>query len=321
MATSSNPTLSIIVPAYNEEMNIQQFYGLLTKELTKDPQLSFEIVYINDGSRDGTVKEIQMLSQRDNRVRLVSLSRNFGKEIALTAGVAYARGDAVMMIDADGQHPVELIHSFIQKWRNGASIVVGLRKSNRDEGFVKRYGSKVFYKLFNGMTGSNKLLPGLTDYMLIDQSVRQQFLKFGERNRITRGLINSMGHKKDFIEFEAKPRMAGKAAYDVRKLVRLAMNSFISMSLAPLHFSAYAGVLIAPSALVLGIFVIIEQILLKDPLRLHVTGTAMLGILLLFLVGLLLTSQGITALYISQIHTETKARPLYLVDEQESVGI
>jgi dolichol-phosphate mannosyltransferase len=115
--------------------------------------------------------------------------------------------------------------------------------------------------------------------------------------------------------------MAGKAAYDVRKLVRLAMNSFISMSLAPLHFSAYAGVLIAPSALVLGIFVIIEQILLKDPLRLHVTGTAMLGILLLFLVGLLLTSQGITALYISQIHTETKARPLYLVDEQESVGI
>lgn len=321
MATSSNPTLSIVVPAYNEEMNIQQFYELLTKELTKDPKLSFEIVYINDGSRDGTVKEIQKLSQRDNRVRLVSLSRNFGKEIALTAGVAYARGEAVMMIDADGQHPVELIHSFVKKWRDGANIVVGIRKSNQDEGFVKRYGSKAFYKLFNGVTGNNKLIPGLTDYMLIDQSVRQQFLKFGERNRITRGLINSMGHKKESIEFEAKPRMAGKATYDVRKLMRLAMNSFISMSLAPLHISAYAGVFIAPTALLLGAFVIVEQIVLKDPLRLHITGTAMLGILLVFLVGLLLISQGITALYISQIHTETKARPLYLVDEQESVGI
>lgn len=314
------PTLSIVIPSYNEESNIAPFYKILTKELSKDKKLNFEILYVNDGSRDGTVAEIKKLAKSDDRVRLLNFSRNFGKELATTAGIHHAKGDAIIMIDADGQHPAELIHEFLKKWRAGAKVVIGVRKKNQKEGFVKRYGSKLFYKLFNSTTGM-KLMPGATDFTLIDRVVQQEFKRLRERNRITRGLIDWIGFKKDTIEFEANARMAGEAGYKFSKLVGLAMNSFVAMSLAPLYFSGYAGLVITPLAFITGLFVIIEQLILGDPIGLKITGTAMLGILLVFLVGLLLMSQGITALYVSHIHTESQDRPLYIVDEEESVRL
>lgn len=316
----THPEVSLIIPSYNEEGNIFAFYKQLVGELTKKPDLSYELIYINDGSRDGTAHELKKLAKKDKNVRVITFLRNFGKEIATTAGIHHAKGKAVIMLDADGQHPPELIHTFIDKWREGAKIVVGVRKKNQKEGFIKKFGSKFFYNIINNIADT-RLIPGATDFRLIDETIKDEFLKFTERNRITRGLIDWMGSEKETVEFIANPRMGGEASYKVSKLVQLAINSFVSLSLAPLYFSGYAGLVISPLALIAGLFVIVEQLILGDPLGLDISGAVMLGILLIFLVGLLLISQGLTALYISHIHSETQNRPLYIIDRSKSVGV
>lgn len=313
-----SPQLSVVIPAFNEEKNVAEIYKQLVSVL--DKLTSFELIFVNDGSRDDTVKELHKLADKDERVRAISFSRNFGKEMATTAGIAHAKGQAIISVDADGQFPPELIPAFLDKWKNGARIVTGVRLSNQKEGVVKRYGSKVFYKMMRSMTGA-KITPRATDFRLIDQTVQKEFLRFSEHGRITRGLIDWLGFREEFIEFHAKERMAGEASYNVSKLVKLAMNSFISLSLTPLYFSGYAGLIITPLAFLAGLTVIIEQLLLDDPLNWNFTGTAMLGILLLFFVGILLISQGLTALYISHVHSETQNRPLYVIDPENSVRV
>ena len=315
---TSSVQLSVIIPSYNEEKNTAPLYTQLSNELAKERGLTYEIIYVNDGSIDRTVDEVRKLAKKDSRIRLVSFSRHFGKETGTTAGIHAARGKAIMMMDADGQHPHELIHEFLKKWRAGSKVVIGVRKANQKEGFIKRYGSKVFYRLFNTTSGTT-LTPGATDFRLIDRDVQREFVKLTERNRITRGLIDWIGYKRDTIEFIANPRMHGKASYNYTMLMQLFTNSFISLSLAPLYLLSIVGSIFTCIALLFGLFVIIEQLIAGDPMHLNVTGTGMLGILLVFLVGIVLTSQGIIALYISRIHTETQNRPLYIVDEASSI--
>lgn len=315
---SNHPQLSVIVPAYNEGKNVTPLYNQISAVL-KD-RINFEIVFVNDGSRDQTLAKLQALAKKHANIRIINFSRNFGKEMATTAGILHARGDALIMVDADGQFPPELIPLFLEKWRAGAQVVTGVRMSNQKEGLVKRYGSKLFYSVMRRMTKTN-ITPRATDFRLIDKAVQQEFKRFTEHGRITRGLLDWLGFREEFIEFHANPRMAGEATYNFSMLFNTAMNSFVSHSLAPLYFSAYAGLVITPIAFLLGIFVIIEQLIMDDPLRLDVTGTAMLGILLLFFVGILLISQGLIALYISHIHTETKDRPLFVIDERESIRL
>lgn len=313
------PELSVVVPAYNEENNVAVLHKHLLEVLPKTIK-SFEFIFVNDGSRDGTLSALQKLAKKDKRVRIISFSRNFGKEIATTAGLQYAKGEAIIMVDADGQFPVKLIPKFVKKWKSGAQIVTGVRMSNQKEGSVKRYGSRIFYWLMKRVAGLN-ITPGATDFRLIDRIVQTEFNRFSERNRITRGLLDWMGFREEIIEFHAQPRMDGPASYSVSKLIKLAMNSFVSLSLAPLYFSGYAGLIITPFAFLLGLFIIVEQILLGDPLGLDITGTAMLGVLLLFFLGILLISQGLIALYISHIHTESQNRPLYILDKAGSLRI
>ena len=313
-----SPQLSVVVPAYNEEKNVPEIYKQLLDVLAKS--ISFEIIFIEDGSTDNTREELDKLAKKDDRVRVICFSRNFGKEMATTAGIARAQGEAIIAVDADGQFPPELIPEFVKKWEDGAQIVTGIRMSNTNEGFVKRYGSMLFYKLMRSMTGA-KITPRATDFRLIDRAVQKEFMRFSEHGRITRGLIDWVGFREDFIEFHAKERMAGEASYNVSKLIKLAMNSFVSLSLTPLYFSGWAGLVITPVAFLVGTVVVIEQLLMGDPLGWDFTGTAMLGLLLLFFVGILLISQGLTALYISHIHTETQNRPLYVVDEKHSVRL
>ncbi len=315
---NSEPQLSVVIPAYNEVGNVALIHSALTKVLDTEEGLDYEIIFVNDGSLDDTLIELRQLAKHDHRVRLISFSRNFGKELATTAGIHRAKGAAVVIIDADGQHPVELIPVFLKKWRSGAQVVIGVRRSNRKEGAVKRYGSKLFYKLFNNTTGSH-LIPGSTDFRLIDRAVQHEFSRLTERNRITRGLIDWIGYRREIVEFDANARFSGDPAYKIPQLIGLAMNSFISLSLAPLYFSGWAGLAITPLALIAGLIVLVEQLIMHDPLGWNFTGTGMLGILLVFLVGLLLMSQGFIALYISRIHTETQNRPLYVVDEEASV--
>lgn len=305
--------ISIVVPLYNEADGLENFHASLL-EVLKGLDSPYEIIYCDDGSTDKTPEIVRDLHAHDKNVRLLRLSRNFGKEITLSAGINESKGEAVLMIDGDGQHPVELIPKFVEAWKSGTQVVVGVRTNK------KRLSSRLFYRVFNRLTGQ-KLIPGSTDFRLIDKVVQQEFVKLNEADRITRGLIDWLGFKRELIYFKAKARTAGQRSYSRGKLVKLAANSFVSMSSAPLYIFGYIGFFTSVAAFLLGSAVFIEQLVLEDPLNWNFTGTAMLGILILFLVGILLTSQGILSLYISHIHSQSKQRPLYVVDYQASAGI
>ncbi len=308
--------LSIVIPAYNEEESLKIFLPDLIKAIRGTAD-DYEIIVVNDGSRDGTLEITQKFAKKNSRIRTVNLSRNFGKEIATTAGITFATGDAIVMADADGQHPPELIKDFVDLWNAGYQVVVGVRQTNQKEGFIKRYGSRLFYKVFNA-TSDMTLIPGATDFRLIDKAVRDEFVKFTEHYRITRGLIDWMGFKRTTVPFHAPERIAGQATYNISKLLKLALNSFVSLSMAPLYAIGLVGVFITLLSFVFGAFVLIEQPILADPLHLHITGTAMIGLLILFLVGVIMTAQGLLALYLSHIHIQTQNRPLFIVDSTNS---
>jgi glycosyltransferase involved in cell wall biosynthesis len=311
--------LSIVVPVYNEAEGLSTFHKSLNASLSKAIKDSWEIIYVNDGSRDETLSRLRVIAAGDPSVRVISLSRNFGKEIALAAGIDIACGAAIITIDADGQHPVELIPEFLERWRSGSRVVIGARLSNQKEGFIKRLGSRLFYKLFNLFTGV-KLLPEATDFRLIDASVQAEFKRLNERNRITRGLIDWLGFDRDYIKFKAKPRVHGDAGYSFKKLAKLAVDSFVSLSLSPLYLAAYMGAIVLPLSVLLGLFMLVNAAF-GDPLDIHATGSAYAIVLLLFLVGILLVSQGIMGLYLSHIHSESQDRPLYVVDKSKSIKI
>ena len=224
------------------------------------------------------------------------------------------------MIDGDGQHPVELIPDFMAAWQGGSPVVIGLRTGHSGASWPKRFGSKLFHVTFNHLTGQ-ELTSGATDYRLIDISVQQAFLSLKESDRITRGLIDWLGFQRAYIKFKAKSRDSGSPSYNTPKLMRLAVNSFTSLSPKPLYLFGCLGIIITMAAFLLGLAVFIEQLLLNDPLHWKFTGTAMLGILLMFLIGIVLMSQGILSLYISHIHSQSKQRPLYVIDYDKSVGI
>ncbi len=313
--------LSVVVPVYNESDGIEIFHKSLISYLNPKNDIDdYELIYVNDGSSDDSIDKISKLAQSNKKIKVLCFSRNFGKEMATTAGIGASTGDAVILLDADGQHPPRLIKEFVKKWKNGIQVVIGVRSSNQKEGTVKKYGSKIFYKLFNTTSGS-QIVPGSTDFRLIDAAVRDELVKFTERHRITRGLIDWLGFKRDYIEFDAPARIAGTASYKTSQLVKLAFNSFISLSLKPLFFFGWVGVGITAISVLTGVFIIIEQLLLGDPLALHFTGTAMLGILMSFLVGLVLISQSLLATYISHIHTQTQGRPMYVVDVTHSINL
>ena len=199
-------------------------------------------------------------------------------------------------------------------------MVVGVRSSDQKAGVLKEWGSTVFYRLFNSVNGV-QIQPGSTDYRLIDRAVQQEFIKLSEHNRITRGLIDWLGFTRDYIYFDTPARLAGTTNYSPKKLVGLAVNSFISLSLRPLFLVAWAGFIITLLSFMAGVFIFIEQFLLGDPLELNFTGAALLGIFVSFLIGLVLTSQGILAAYLSHIHIHAQGRPLFVVNYRDSVGI
>ena len=320
-ASKSLPLLSAVVPLYDEAGGLKAFHESLLKVLETITKNSYELIYCDDGSTDKTAELIQAWCATNPKIRLIKLSRNFGKENALSAGIAQAHGRAIIMLDGDGQHPAELIPKFIDCWQNGAQVVVGVRLGSENGNWrPKRLGSKIFYKLFNSLT-RQKLIPGSTDFRLIDREVGQAFLTLYESDRLTRGLIDWLGFKRQLIYFEAPARVDGKPGYGFRKLVKLAANSFVSLTPMPLYIFGYLGVLITALAFLLGVSVLIEQFLLGDPWHWKFTGTATLSILLLFLIGIVLMSQGILSLYISHIHNQSKKRPLYIIDQVGSVGL
>ncbi len=320
MSVQKDLVLSVVVPLHNEASGLEAFHASLEAAVKKAAPEDYEIIYCDDGSTDTTSAIIKKLHTTSPLIKLIKLSRHFGKENALSAGIAEARGQAILTIDGDGQHPVDLIPDFVKSWRSGAQVVVGVSINRKSESQMKRLGSKLFYKLFNMFTGQ-KLISGMTDYRLIDRSVQKEFVKLGEADRVTRGLIDWLGFRRAYIKYQENERSSGTPGYSFSSLVKLATNSFVSLSPTPLYLFGYLGVFITIGAFVLGAAVFVEQLLLEDPWNWNFTGTAMLGILVLFLVGIVLMSQGILSLYISRIHSQSKQRPLYVIDHSESLGI
>lgn len=320
MTSPSRPLISVTVPLYNEAAGILTFHDQLVKVIKAATKNSYEIIYCDDGSNDDTAALIHKLCAKNSRVKLITLSRNFGKESALSAAIHQASGDGILMLDGDGQHPIELIPDFIKAWQEDAEVVIGLRSDKDSESAFKRFGSWLFYKLFNRLTGQ-KMTPGATDYRLIDRSVQQAFLSLNETDRITRGLIDWLGFKRQFIPVHRLARTAGTPGYSLSSLIKLATNSFVSLSSTPLYIFGYIGMFIASTSFLVGLAVFIEQVIMRDPWHWQFTGSAMLGILILFLVGIILISQGIISLYISHMHSQTKGRPLYVINYKQSAGI
>ncbi len=311
--------LSVVVPLYNERAGLAAFHESLVKVLNQVAPQSYEIIYCDDGSTDGTGTLVADWHKQDERVKLLTLSRNFGKEIATSAGIHAAQAQAIIMIDGDGQHPVELIPEFVAKWQAGSKVVIGIRTSNQKEGLIKRWGSKLFYRVLNRFTGM-KMVPGSADFRLIDATVQQEFVRLTERNRMTRGLIDWLGYERDYIPFKANARATGEYGYSFGKLLKLAVDGVVSLSISPLYITAYIGAVVLPLSILLGAVMLIN-LFFGDPLGLHATGSAYVMVVVLFLVGVLLVSQGIIGLYLSHIHTETQNRPLYIVDTHRSLGV
>ncbi len=307
--------ISVIVPVYNESQSLPHFYAELMHHIRKIRH-RFEVIFVDDGSADNSAGYIRELTLRDNRVKLIEFARNFGKEVAVSAGLHAASGDAAIILDADLQHPPKLIGRFIKSWEKGAEVVVGVRRYSHEEGLMKRAGSWVFYRIMEKIS-TTKVTPNATDYRLLDRCAIDAFNKFTEHARLARGLIDWLGFKREYVKFVAPPRRHGTAQYSFRKLLHLAVNSFTSHSLLPLKLAGYLGTLILVGAGTMGVFFYVERYVLNDPYNLHISGTAMLATLILFLVGMVLACMGLVALYIARIHEEVINRPLYITRQKE----
>lgn len=304
-------SLSIIIPVHNESANIFTIHADIVRAVDDDV---LEFLFVNDGSTDNSVNSIRALQQTDPRVRLVDFSRNFGKEAATTAGLLECVGDAAVMLDCDGQHPPRLIPTFIEAWRTGSKVVIGRRISNEKAGFVKNAGSALYHHLLKTIHAQQPI-QGDTDFRLIDRAVIEAFRDLHDHNRVTRSLINWLGFSQTYVDFEADERKEGTASYSFQKLLRLAIDGLTTTSMRPLLFSSLIGSFTFVIGILLALFMVIEQFLLNDPLRLGFSGSAYLAVFILVMSSLMLIGQGIQGIYLANIYGEARNRPLYVARE------
>ena len=298
--------ISCIVPVYNEAAVIEQFLPSLAACLQQIAH-QFEILVIDDGSHDDTAAKV-LSATHVPHLKLISLSRNFGKEIALTAGIEHASGDAVIMIDADFQHPLEMIPLFLQKWSEGYDMVYGKRRGRENESFLKRKFAGAFYWLMQKITKIN--IPNdAGDFRLLDKKIVQALKLFPERTRFMKGLYAWVGYKSIGIPFTVQDRIAGKSSWRFSKLTELAITGIISFSDVPLRVWSFVGFVISLSALVCAVYFLVTTLLFGADLP----GFPTLVVGMLFLGGVQLLSIGILGEYIARIFAEVKQRPKYLV--------
>jgi len=314
---SNKDTISVVVPLYNEADNVVEFYKTLC-DVAAAARYDFKILFVDDGSTDDTALRVTELEKTAIDYQLLRLSRNFGKEAAVSAGLAKADGAAAIIIDADLQHPLEKIPEFIAAWEQGADVVVGVRNGAGDGRWFKRLTSALFYKLIKSVS-TTAIIPHETDYRLLTREVVDQYNSLTEHNRITRGLIDWLGYDREVVYFDAKERKHGAPKYSYRKLTRLAINTFVSHSFFPLRFAGYIGVFIVLISGLIGGFVVVEDMIMHDPLGLNITGTGILALVILFLVGVILSCLGLFGLYIASIQDEVANRPLYIIRKNNKV--
>lgn len=302
--------ITILVPAYNEEAVLNKFYERVSEVMRTLTSYNYEILFINDGSTDSTLSIIKNLRERDHRVSYVNLSRNFGKEIAMIAGLDYAQGDAVVIIDADLQDPPELIPEMINYWEMGYDDVYAKRRSRAGETWLKKWTSSLFYKILQKMTNIN-ILENTGDFRLLDRRAVEALKKLRESQRYTKGMFSWIGYNKKEILFDRDSRAAGETKWNYPKLINLAIEGITSFTTAPLRISALLGVIISLFAFIYMIWIITKTLLFGEP----VSGYPSLMTVILFLGGIQLISLGIIGEYLGRVFNETKNRPLYFVDE------
>jgi glycosyltransferase involved in cell wall biosynthesis len=299
---------SFIVPAYNEESTVSLLAERLvaTGEKLAEP---FEILFINDGSTDNTASVLDRMAQADARIRVLHFSRNFGQMAALTAGIDQARADgAVICLDADGQHPPELIPGMVERWRGGADIVQAIRKSTHGEGAVKRATSKAFYALMNWLSDT-ELKPGAADFRLLDAEVVTALRHLPERERFVRGLVSWVGFRTSYIEFTAPARIDGATKYTFLKMFALAASGIASFSVRPLRLSLLLAFILVVLAGAYGAFALFAYAA-GMPIS---AGWTSLVLVVILLSSVQLACVGILSEYMARVMTEVKQRPIYLI--------
>lgn len=302
--------LSIVIPVYNEETNIAPLCRRLVPILEKITPL-WEILFVDDGSSDATLPAIKEAASKEPRIGAVSFSRNFGKEIAIAAGLDHANGRAVVIMDADLQHPPEMIAEFVSQWRNGYDMVYGQRMDRSDETPMRRGSAKLFYRLFRRF-GEMPLPPGAGDFRLIDRKGVEVLKTLGERARFSKGLYAWIGFKSLGVPFAVEDRQSGSSKWSFRKLFRFAFDGITSFSTVPLLIWTYLGSFISLLSFAVAFYFIVRTVLFGA----DVPGYPSLIVSVMFFAGIQLMSLGIIGEYIGRIFAEVKRRPLYVVAER-----
>lgn len=301
--------LSVIVPLYNEELNIDYLFERLRSVLSR-LNMTYEIVCVNDGSKDKTIEYLIDYHHQDPRIKVVNLSRNYGKEIALSAGLDYAKGEAVVPIDADLQDPPELIEQLVAKWREGYDVVYATRRTREGESWLKRFTANAFYRIIDNI--SRVPIPRDTgDFRLLDRRVVEAIKKLPERNRFMKGLFAWVGFKQASVLFDRPSRHKGETKWNYWRLWNFALDGITSFSLLPLKVWSYIGLLVAIPSFFYASFLVLRTLLFGVDLP----GYASIMVAVLFLGGVQLVSLGVIGEYLGRIYEEVKGRPLYLVRE------
>jgi len=311
--------LTVVVPVFNEGKTIHVFYERMKKVVDSIEDMSYELVFVDDGSRDDSYEKLVRLAERDECVKVVKLSRNFGHQVAVTAGLDSAKGEAVVIIDADLQDPPEVIPRFLEKWREGYDVVYGVREKREGETAFKLLTASLFYRTLKRLTNID-IPVDVGDFRLMSRRVVDKFLQLRERDRFIRGLVSWIGFRQTGVLYKRDKRFAGETKYPLRKMLKFALDGITSFSSAPLKLSTWLGYTVSTLALLYTLFVVVEKLRGNT-----VPGFATIVVGMLFLGGVQLICLGIIGEYIGRIFNETKARPIYVLEEvrrhSESPGV
>ncbi|MEQ8153622.1 MAG: glycosyltransferase family 2 protein [Clostridiaceae bacterium] len=305
-----NKLISVVVPMYFEQDVAEECYSRL-KKTVEENNINYEFIFINDGSTDRTLEILKKIGNVDKNVKIIDFARNFGHQVAVTAGIFHAKGDAVVLIDADLQDPPELIVDMIHKWQEGYDVVYGKRAKRKGESAFKLITAKYFYKFLEAMS-EIKIPKDTGDFRLMDRKVVEAFKMMPERNRFIRGMVSWIGFKQTFIEYQRDERYAGETKYPLKKMIRFASDGIISFSSKPLKLVTDLGIITILVSFALLIYIIFEKLFLKSTIE----GWASIMVGITFFSGIQIFSLGIIGSYISRIYDESKNRPLYFIKEK-----
>jgi glycosyltransferase involved in cell wall biosynthesis len=305
-----HPLISVVAPVYNESDGIGEFYARVTKVMTSIQAIGYEIIFVDDGSADDSYRKLRKIAEEDSHVQLARFSRNFGHQMAITAGIDLAQGDAVIVIDSDLQDPPEVMAEFISKWREGYDVAYGVRKSRAGESAFKLITARVFYRLM-GSLSTIEIPMNVGDFRLMGRPVVDQLRQLREQDRYIRGLVSWIGFKQIGVHYERDARTAGETKFSLRKMLGFALDGMTSFSLIPLRLATWVGYATSALAFIYLINVFIERLQ-----GITVQGWASIMVAVLFIGGIQLICLGIIGEYIGRIFNQSKQRPLYIIAER-----